>query len=84
MIFQRNPYVVGSNPTRPAYYHGTKIGPTSCHHPMQISLEGIQKREDPYQLFLDSLSNKETRRKEQNIASNKENDTSKFMMIIFL
>jgi len=29
MIFQRNPYVVGSNPTRPAYHHGTIIDPLS-------------------------------------------------------
>lgn len=30
---------------------------------MQISLEGIHKRGDPYQLFLDSITNSETRRK---------------------
>jgi hypothetical protein len=33
---------------------------------MQLSLEGVKKREDPYQMFLDSLTNKETRRKYNN------------------
>jgi integrase len=31
--------------------------------PMQISLEGIHEHKDPYQLFLDSIPNAETRRK---------------------
>jgi hypothetical protein len=30
---------------------------------MQISIESVQKREDPYQLFLDSFKNSETKRK---------------------
>ena len=30
---------------------------------MQISLESLERREDPYQLFLDSITNEETRRK---------------------
>jgi hypothetical protein len=56
------PYV-GRETCGPILYHGTKIGPTSCHPSMQISLESLEKREDPYQLFLDSLTNEETKRK---------------------
>jgi hypothetical protein len=33
---------------------------------MQISAESVQKREDPYQLFLDSFKNSETKRKYSN------------------
>jgi hypothetical protein len=33
---------------------------------MQISIKSLQKREDPYQLFLDSLTNEETKRKYDN------------------
>ena len=66
MIFQRNPYAVGSNPTRPAPYHGAKIGPGPLNYELQISIENVKRRNDPYQLFLDSFKNKETRRRYKN------------------
>ena len=33
------------------------------HHAMELSIESIQKREEPYQLFLDYFKNDETKRK---------------------
>jgi hypothetical protein len=33
---------------------------------MQISIESVEKREDPYQIFIDSIKNKETRRRYKN------------------
>ena len=34
---------------------------------MQISIKDVHEREDPYQLFLDSIKNSETKRKYKNI-----------------
>ena len=36
------------------------------HHAMELSIESIQKREEPYQLFLDYFKNDETKRKYKN------------------
>ena len=62
-----NPVVVGPNPTRPASFHGTKIDPLVLYSQMKISFENIDQQNDPFQLFIDSIKNDETKRRYKNI-----------------
>jgi hypothetical protein len=54
-------------PTRPATYLGLKIRPRLSCIGLKINIEDINKRNDPYQLFIDNIKNKETLRKYQNL-----------------
>ena len=58
---------MGPNPTRPASFHGTKIDPRALYILMKISFENIDQQNDPFQLFIDSIKNDETKRKYQKV-----------------